>query len=93
MKPHTTLRGRRVDAFRQALEVGTFGIEIAHYFNQMRQGAPDAIHPPDGEHVTRLQTRKQLVEFEALGRRTGHLVSDNLFASRRLEASRCELAF
>ena len=65
--------------------VSALGFQIADDFDQMGQGAPEAIQSPDGEHVTRLQTRKQLVEFRALGRRARHLVSDNFFASRSLE--------
>ena len=85
MKRQPSLCRRRVDPFAQALKVSALCFEIAHDLNQMRQGAPKAIQLPDSEHVARLQTRKQLVEFRALGRRPRHLVSNNLFASRRLQ--------
>jgi len=83
---HKLASGRgRVHGFGDRLEACPAPGQVVHRVDKVLHRAAQAVEPPHGQHVARLQGGKRLIETGALRRRAGNLILKHLFAACRCE--------
>ena len=77
--------GRGVDGLRQTAEADSSASQVLHKLDQIPEGAPQPVQPPNHHHIARTQLVEHPVQFGSAGFAAGGMVSEDLDASSLLQ--------